>query len=181
MAEIWFTAMRKFDPSRGAEWDQYVAWVGRPQLKECITLDVMSRAEEVQHLIAADWEHNVQQHFLTHLFRDLDYLLERCASNRDRLNILAACMEPPSEARELFDDPRFQFGGYDLMGYGDISAVTNCVGYDEAFQANEVSEVNLFDSLSFARQVQERLPEVYPNDHHASCDLWAVWKMRREG
>lgn len=177
MPEIWFTAANKMDPSLGEEWASYLAWIQRPQLKESITLDVMSRAGEVQNPSGADWDHNVQQHYRIHYYRDLDYLLERCAGNRKRLNILAACLEPPSDARELFDDPRFEFQGYDLIGYGDISAVTNCTGYDEAFKAAEVSKVNLLEPYAFARQVQERLRDLYPSDEHSACDLWAVWRM----
>ncbi len=177
MPEIWFTAARKLDPSLGDEWASYMAFIQRPQLKECITLDVMRRATEVQNPSGADWDHNVQQHYRTHYYRDLDYLLECCAGNRDNLNILAACLEPPSDAPELFDDPRFEFQGYDLIGYGDISAVTNCTGYDEAFKAAEISAANLLEPYAFARQVQERLRERYPSDEHSDCDLWAVWRM----
>ncbi len=176
MAEIWFTVTEKFGPEKGEAWREYMEWIQRPQLAECITLDVTHRV--IGQLRDEDWKHNVQANYLTHFFRDLDYVLQRFAKDPQGINILAACMEPPTEARALFDDPRFEFQGYDLMGFGDISAITNCVGYDMAFQASDVSPVNLFDEYDFARQVQERLREQYPNDEHADCDLWALWRMR---
>jgi hypothetical protein len=177
MAEIWYTASEKFDPAHGAEWAGYFEWAKIPQLRELISLDTMRRTPELNHLNAADWEHNVQQNYLTHFFRDLDYLLERLNHIRGEINILAACQEPEFEMRGVLKDPRFEFAGYDLIGFGDISAITNCGGFDQAFQTADISGVGLFDTFELARQVQDRLRRYYPNEHHADCDVWAIWRM----
>ena len=177
MSRIWFTAAEKFDPFCGEVWERYYAWANIPQLKEVVSLDTTHRPKELLKLLDSDWDYNIHQDFLITFFWDLDYLLKRVAGRRDRINILAACLEPSSDAREWLNDPRFVFQGYDLVGEGDISAISNCGGFDLAFQASDVSQVGLFDSYAFARKVQERLRQHYPAEPHASCELWAIWRM----
>ena len=180
MEEIWYTAIERFDPSLGDEWARYVAWAGLPQLRECLSLDCTHRPPELNHLTSADWEHNVQRDYCTSYFRDLDYVLQRFQHRRDEVNILAITFDPPFEVRELGLDARFTFQGYDLIDAYQISAISNCVGFDEAFQRSDVSSAALFDSYAFARQAQKRLREHYPDEHHAQCDVWAIWKMTSE-
>jgi hypothetical protein len=176
MSEIWFTAARKFDTSLGEEWVRYYHWAKIPQLEEIISLDAAHRPRELLELTDSDWQHNIHKDYLTAFFRDLDYLLERFAGKRDEVNILAVCLEPSFEVRETLRDGRFTFQGYDLIG-GGVSAVNNCGGFDEAFQTGDISEVGLFSTYDFAREVQKRLRERYPSEIHADCELWAIWKM----
>ncbi len=177
MSEIWFTATEKFDPSLGEEWVKYYNWAKIPQLKEIVSLDTTHRPQELWELADSDWEYNIHKDFLITFFWDLNYLLKRFGDKRDRVNILAVCLEPSFEAREMFKDPRFEFQGYDLVGKGDVSAISNCGGFDLAFQSSDISEVGLFASYSFAREVQEGLRQQYPDEQHASCELWAIWRM----
>ncbi len=180
MEDIWYTATERFDASSGDEWARYVTWANLPQLKECVSLDGTHRASELAQLTDADWEHNVQRDYCTSYFWDLDYLLQRFAQRRNEVNILAITFDLPFEARELRLDPRFAFQGYDLIDQYQISAISNCIGFDEAFQRSDVSPVALFDTYDFARQAQKLLQEHYPDEHHAYCDVWAIWKMTTE-
>ncbi len=180
MEDIWYTATERFDASSGDEWARYVAWANLPQLKECVSLDGIHRVRELAHLTDADWEHNVQRDYCTSYFWDLDYLLQRFEHRRNEVNILAITLDPPFEVRELRLDPRFVFQGYDLIDQYQISAISNCIGFDEAFQRSDVSPVALFDTYDFARQAQWRLQERYPDEHHAYCDVWGIWKMTSE-
>jgi hypothetical protein len=177
MSEIWYTATRKFDPSIGGDWISYFNWANIPQLEEVISLDPTHRPQELCQLVDADWEYNIHKDYLTTYFRDLAYLIERFAGKLDVVNILAVCLEPSSDVLETFKDDRFVFQGYDLVGKGDVSAITNCGGFDKAFQAKDISKVGLFDSYRFAREVQKRLRQHYPFEPHAKCELWTIWKM----
>jgi hypothetical protein len=177
MSEIWFTATKKFDPSLDEEWAKYYEWANIPQLKAIVSLDITHRPQDLWELVDSDWEYNIHKDFLITFFWDLDYLLKRFAEQRDSINILAVCLEPSSDARELFQDPRFAFQGYDLVGNGDVSAINNCGGFDLAFQTSDISEVGLFDSYELAREVQDRLRQHYPDEPHARCELWAIWRV----
>ena len=177
MSGIWYTATRKFDPSIGEEWVQYRDWAKIPQLKELISLGTTHRPQELWALIDSDWEYNIHQDFLISFFWDVEYLCQRFAHKRAEVNILAVCLEPSFEMRGSFNDPRFAFQGYDLLGDGDISAISNCGGFEGAFQTRDISEVGLFDTYAFARKVQKRLRHQYPTEPHADCEVWAIWKM----
>jgi hypothetical protein len=176
MSGIWFTATNRFDPSLGEEWVQYFDWAKIPQLTEIISLDTTHQCQELQKLIDSDWQYNIHQDYLIAYFWDLDYLLQRFAGKRGAVNILAVCLEPSFEVREIFQDSRFEFQGYDLLGEG-MSAINNCGGFEEAFQTSDISEVGLFSTYDFAREVQKRLRQFYPSEIHADCELWAIWKM----
>jgi len=149
-----------------------------PQLKELITLDTTHRIPELWELIDSDWEFNIHKDYLISFFWDLDYLLKRFSGLTDGLNILGVSLEPSFEVADTFGGDRFDFQGYDLIGEGDISAISNCGGFDEAFQSSDVSPVGLFESYAFARAAQKRLRQHYPSEPHADCDLWAIWKMK---
>ena len=177
MAEIWFTATEKFDLSLGDKWRKYFEWAKIPYLKEVISLDSSRRPPELWNLVKSDWEHNIQEDYRIAFFKDLDYLLEPFAERQNSVNILAVCLEPSFDVRETLQDNRFVFQGYDLVGKGDVSAITNCGGFDKVFQPIDISEVGLFDSFDFAKQVQKQLLEYYPDEYHASTELWAIWKM----
>jgi hypothetical protein len=177
MSEIWYTAQKKFDPSLGKEWGKYQDWAKIPQLTELISLDTTYRPQELWDLVPSDWQHNIHQDYRIAFFTNLDYLLERFSNKHDSINILAISLEPTLDVQEIFKDGRFVFMGYDLTGKGDVSAITNCGGFDKAFQNSDISPHGLFTSFSFARKVQKLLVEYYPDEYHAHCELWAIWKM----
>jgi hypothetical protein len=133
----------------------------------------------IEQLSAEDWQHNAQADCLTEFFTDVDYLLGRLAG-RSAHHVLAAIREPLPQEIQTAPDNRFVFQGYDLIerpGRG-ISALTNCGGFDLAFKPTDISAVGLFDEYAFARTVQQRLREYYPDESHADCYLWAIWKMK---
>ena len=97
-----------------------------------------------------------------------------------RVNILAVLQNPAAEEVRSFTDRRFEFRGFDLVDvYGNISALVNCGGFDKVFAPTELSECGLLTDHAKALRVQMRLREEYPDEHHANCDLWAIWQMRR--
>jgi hypothetical protein len=175
-----YCAVARFDPSLGDHWDKYIAWSGLFHLREIVSLDSMLCSSVMDDLVPEDWDHNVQEDYKTHLFRNLDYLLTRI----DRTvptNVLALIENPEEAEVRAFRDPRFRFRGYDLVELATgISALVNCGGFHRAFQNSDLSDCGLLLDRLTALEVQGRLSTEYPDEPHAECDLWAVWQMTDE-
>jgi len=171
-----FVAKRPFDPSAGEAWTRYVAWSGLTQLKEVVTLDTMLCPTVPEELTPADWEHNVHADYQVFFFRSLDYLLKRVKGN-GRLNILMVVQNPTAGEVAGIESPGFDFEGFDLVDvYGDVSALTNCGGFEGVFANAELSELGLLTDLSRAQEVQAALRARHPEEPHADCHLWAIWR-----
>ena len=85
--------------------------------------------------------------------------------------------EPKTEDVQSFADQRFVFRGYDLTD-GSISALVNCSGFDKAFASTDLSEYGLLTDHAQTVRVQQLLRSEYPDEPHATCDVWAVWQMK---
>jgi hypothetical protein len=171
-----YTAVKRFDPAARPDWPKFVAWSKLTQLREVISLDETLCPNVFQELTADDWKHNVQENFKTHLFHDLDHVLARTSGNA--VNVLALIEEPSVADVTSFRDGRFNFCGFDLVDeQGGISALTNCGGFDRAFLASELSECGLLGNLDRANEVRRRLRTEYPDDPHARCRIWAIWRV----
>lgn len=173
--DIWYTAVEQFSPADGESWSKYIAWSGLVQLTELISLDGMLCPPVIRELIDEDWRHNVHADNLCDYFVDLDYLLNR-VRHFDRYNILAVSKEPLS--LPALNNEAFRFCGFDLIeSSGSVSALTNCGGFPESFTNSELSDLGLIRSLERAKKVQSSLRQNNPNEPHALCDVWAIWKM----
>ncbi|MDH4241116.1 MAG: hypothetical protein OEW48_16275 [Phycisphaerae bacterium] len=178
MVKPWFIAVEKFGPESGETWRKYIEYSGLNQLKEVVSLDDGLCPEVIKELSDQDWQHNVAEDYVCFYFRDLDYLLQKVA-DYSNINILATISDPKVDCKDLFQDERFEFVGYDLVEvHGGTSALTNCGGFKKAFENVELSEVGLISSLKRAREIQHMLKQHYPEEHHANCDVWAIWKMK---
>ena len=130
-----------------------------------------------EELIAADWDHNVHADYQTSYFRSLSYLLTRVTGEAS-LNILAVLQSPSAQDLEAVDIPGFDFAGFDLLDVcGDVSALTNCGGFDQVFAKAEVSDLGLLRDLGRAYEIQRGLRTAYPAEHHAQCQVWAIWRL----
>ena len=82
----------------------------------------------------------------------------------------------------------FEFCGYDLAE-GDedcfvlgTSSLTNCPNYfNEVFSFKDLNRYGLLDSREEAERLQELLPERYPDEQHAFCAIYAVWRKIKAG
>ena len=173
-----YTAVKRFDLGCGEAWRKFIEWSGLTQLREVVSLDLMLCPTAFGELTAEDWRHNVQEDFKITLFHDLDHVLCRVAGD-DRVSVLALMQNPTNYEVRSFSDPRFAFRGFDLVELQTgISALVNCSGFDRAFAPTELSDCGLLADHARALAVQERLRAEYPDEHHADCDLWAVWQMQ---
>ncbi len=171
-----FVANRRFGPGDGERWEGYVAWSGLTQLHELVSLDTMLCPIVPQELVAADWEHNVDADYQTSYFRSLEYLRKRVAGESG-LNILAILQQPSAEELERSAPLGFTFLGFDVLDvHGDVSALTNCGGFDDVFARVELSPLGLLTDLARANEIQRGLRAAYPNEPHAKCHVWAVWR-----
>jgi hypothetical protein len=172
-----FVAKRRFGPSAGESWRRYVAWSGLSQLREVVSLDEMLCPAFPEELTAADWEHNVHADYQTSYFRSLEYLQGR-AAGEPSLNLLAVLQSPSAGDMESVALPGFRLVGFDLLDVrGDVSALTNCGGFDQVFGKEEISELGLLRDLGRAYEVQRGLRSAYPYEHHAECHVWAIWRF----
>ncbi len=73
----------------------------------------------------------------------------------------------------------FQFLGYDLVDIeNSASALSNCGGFPEVFANSELSVVGLLTDFDRAVEVQRTLRTTFPNEIHANCHLWAIFRER---
>jgi hypothetical protein len=175
--ETVFVAKRRFGPAAGESWARYVAWSGLTQLTELVSLDEILCPTVPETLVAADWEHNVHADYQTSYFRSLEYLRQRVESEA-RLDILGLLQNPSAEDVERVLLPGFEFVGFDLLDvHGDVSALTNCGGFDEVFAGTELSERGLLTDLERAYEIQRGLRALSPPQSHTECHVWAIWRL----
>ncbi|BDI33943.1 hypothetical protein CCAX7_59940 [Capsulimonas corticalis] len=171
---IGFTAVERF--GRGhAGWEGYEVFSGFHQVDELVTLDSPLCPNVLKSLIDEDWNHNLKYDGMPFCFHSLDYLLSRITLTSN-CQVLAVMKNPIAQPN--FHDPRFDFIGYDLVEeYVNISAITNCGGFDNAFRADELSIHGLIPTFDDAIRIDALLRQNNPDEPHAFCDMFAVWRM----
>lgn len=174
---ISFVALEKFDPSNEG-WEKYVEWAQLPQLREVISLDCSLCPSILNELNDEDWKNiSKKEKSFFGLFSNLDYLLKRISGFKD-LQISAVSKNPKEASVSSFADSRFQFKGFDLVeDETRISALTNCGGFPKAFSNDELSDCGLILTYERAKEIQQDLLKNYPDEDHADCSFWAIWKM----
>ena len=172
----WFIATEKFDKSHRG-WGKYIAWSKLEQLDEVVSLDG-SLCPTVLPTVKPDyWSRIVNEDFMLQYFTDLEFLRGEIA-NIPRINLLCVFRNPSTHPGTEVPSG-FDFVGYDLVDVeSTASALTNCGGFPGAFSNDELSPKGLLLSHDRARQVQADLPRQYPNEIHADCHLWAIFRWR---
>jgi hypothetical protein len=175
---IGFTAVEKFGPGHSG-WSNFLKFSKLSQAEEIVGLDSILCARPTKELIDRDWDHLIDPEF-PGIFDSLEYLSERVRLT-DEYNILAVSRDPSRDEIAQFVDKRFEFLGFDLIesppASTGISALTNCSGFDEAFQNGELSRFGLITDYDRAFEIREILKEKYPQEAHANCSVWAIWRL----
>ena len=76
----------------------------------------------------------------------------------------------------------YEFCGFDLaegedFGVAGTSALANCPNcFDEVFTFRDLNKYCLLDSRQEAERLQELLPRQYPDEPHAFCSVYAIWR-----
>jgi hypothetical protein len=173
-----FIATEKFDRSDGERWDDYIRWANIPHLTEVVSLDHMLCPRIGPEIVDEDWQHNVQENFRLIYFYDLDYLIRRSAGAARR-SILGLYRNPDTHIAAAPGSGSFAFFGYDLIDETtQVSALTNCGGFPETFSNEELNQYGLIADFVRAGEIRRLLPIHNPAEHHANCELYAIWRMR---
>jgi hypothetical protein len=108
-------------------------------------------------------------------FLDFDFLLKQVAAIGKR-NLLCMFRNPTQRpvAPAVAD---FEFLGFDLVDVHDTaSALTNCGGFPDVFANSELSRFGLLPDFNRAVDVQTVLRSLHPQDPHANCHLWVIFR-----
>ena len=175
-----FLVTERFDLSAGERWDDYIRWARIPNLLEVVSLDSTLCPRIVTEFIDEDWAHIVNADYRLNYFCDLNYLMRR-AGDGPRRNVLGLYRNPESHIEAPPAAGNFAFVGYDLIEeMTQISALTNCGGFPETFSNEELNERGLISSFARAKEIQRLLPANNPQEPHAECELYAVWRLGEE-
>jgi hypothetical protein len=171
----WFTATEPFSPERGDSWVNYIEWSGLTQLKEVVSLDLTLCPPLLKKIQDDYWPHIVQEDFMLSYFLDFDFLAKQVAAIQ-RKNLLCVFRNPVQRpvAPRVAD---FEFMGYDLVDIeGTASTLTNCGGFPDVFANSELSCFGLLPEFERAAEVQQLLRSLHPEERHANCHLWAIFR-----
>ena len=170
-----FIATEPFTPQDGDKWRNYIQWSGLTQLTEVVSLDQMLCPPILPEIKTKYWPHIVNEDFMLHYFLDLDFLKHEIVSVARR-NLMCVLRNPAEEpTRPPVED--FRFLGYDLVDVeNSVSALTNCGGFPDVFSNSELSSVGLLADFRRAVQVRSKLRSRYPEENHANCNLWAIFR-----
>ena len=172
----WFIATEPFTPANGA-WEHYIEWSGLTQLVELVSLDGILCPTLLREIKEDYWPYIVNEDLMLHYFVDFDFLMRQVAEI-ERKNVLCVIRNPTERPAAPLVAP-FEFLGYDLVDVeGDVSALTNCGGFPDVFANSELSRVGLLPEFERAVEVQRLLRSVHPEEHHADCHLWAIFRVR---
>ena len=172
----WYIATEPFTSRGGEAWTQYLAWSGLTQLDEVVSLDPMLCPTLLPQIKDEYWPHIVNEDFMLNFFTDLEFLLGQVSGITER-NLLSVYRNPPTPLSPNLDLGRFEFLGYDLVDIqASASALTNCGGFPEVFDNRELSSKGLLTSHARALQVQSDLRAKHPEEPHANCHVWAIYR-----
>jgi len=173
--EPWYIATETFTPRHEA-WANYIAFSGLSQLDEVVSLDSSLCGTLLPETKDEYWPHIVNEDFMLNFFVDLEFLLTQLPQGVER-NLLCVYRNPPNEPSSPSGPADFSFLGYDLVSVmGDVSALTNCGGFPDVFDNSELSSKGLLTSHARVLEVQSKLKAKYPDEPHANCHVWAIFR-----
>ena len=176
MTEPLFIATERFDPTDEA-WQKYFEWAKIPALAEVVSLDGSLCNPVIGELLDEDWSHIVNADFQHRYFRHLDYLLNRVQAVKRR-NILGLYQNPNTHFAKAPAAGDFRFMGYDLIEeQTHISALANCGGFPDVFSNKELNSFGLISQFERASEVKKLLAEKHPQEPHAQCEMYAIWRL----
>src|ERR1044071_301195 len=180
MSSPLFTATERFDQFDGQAWKKYIEWAKIPSLIEVVSLDSSLCKRVVNEFSEEDWKQVVCEDYGSFYFKGLDYLLMRVQSI-NRRNILGLYRNPEMHIVTAPLNRDFKFMGYDLVeDRTQISALTNCGGFPDVFDNEALNPCGLISDFEYARKVRELLAKTHPEEPHANCEMYAVWRLNED-
>lgn len=179
MITLGFIVVERFGAADVGSWSNYVAFSGLTHLTEIVGLDSSLSPRLLKSYEAEDWNHLAFTEQLFGCFNDLAYALRRSSNDVDprRHQVLAVAREPTEAEVRGVSLENFMFMGFELIEEATtISALTNCGGFEGAFSASDLSSCGLVPTASRAYEIRGALEALFPEENHAHCAVWAVWR-----
>lgn len=172
-----FIATESFGPSDGERWTHHFEWARIPALVEVVSLDTLPCPRLIARPEAEDGHHIVCEDFRLDYHFHLDDVQQRVAGVGQR-NILGLYRNPEAHVASAPGPGDLVFCGCDLIEeQTQVSALTNCGGFSEAFPNDELNRFGLPAGFDRAREVRHLLAERYPREPHAQCEMYALWRL----
>lgn len=182
----YFALRETFGPfyGNGDAWNSYKAWSKLHHLKEVVSLDTILNGDliDTDTLSDSEWENVMSDDdkIILPLYSNFDFVLIK-SKLYSRSNLLSVVIEPEADCRHI-EQSGFEFVGYDLLDKDyNISALTNCGGFDESFLPDDLNDFGLIDDFEKAYSTQEKLFENNPGEHHADTNVIAIWRHKTFG
>ncbi|MEO1093331.1 MAG: hypothetical protein AAFX01_00335 [Cyanobacteria bacterium J06638_28] len=165
-------------------WQEYKVWIQLKQLEEVVSLDPMlcpslildnSTDPEFWESVFTDGQ------LMTDLHRSLEYAIGHIGPEFKGLcNVICAIQNPIAACPQKIEND-FILVGYDLLDrdYG-ASALSNCGGFYDIYSPSDVNRYGLITDFNLATRVQMELRTAYPEEHHADCHLWALYRQHNK-
>ena len=186
LMDFLYTARGTYDKDYdqdGMSWGSYIEWARLPHLTELVSLDGMLNdvLVEPDYNNESDWDFiHVVELYQTNFFTTVDYVFRRMVS-RNEFNLLIVVVEPDRACSDILVDG-YEFVGYELLDQEfDISALTNCGGFDESFLPSDLNDKGLIGDFKKAYEIKKLLLENNPEEHHADTNVIAVWRHKTIG
>lgn len=94
---------------------------------------------------------------------------------------MSVVVEPDQDCKNILIDG-YEFVGYELLDQEfDISALSNCGGFDETFLPSDLNDRGLINDFKKAYEIKKLLLENNPEEHHADTNVIAVWRHKTIG
>jgi hypothetical protein len=95
----------------------------------------------------------------------------------DTQQIVAVMLRPEIDPLEYMEKRGFTFCGYDLVeDTTSISSITNCGGEFSSIPYDKLTEFGLLPTYKDAVLAQLALVEEAPEEHHAYCMIYEIWR-----
>jgi len=156
---IGYRIVERFDPT-WPSWPGYVSWSKLTHLTEVVGLDSSLWPAVVRVESEDDWKHALYNEYIFAVFDDWKYAKSRLTDTHEmeRLQVLAVLREPAEDPGQELAPEDFEFIGYDLIEEAtEISALNNCVHFDEAFCPEDLNQRGLISDFAKAYNVRRRL------------------------
>ena len=183
--DYWYTATETYDKEHedGSSWTKYIEFSKLTHLTELVSLDAMLNGLvfEPDRGENGDWDFIITDNlYETGLFNSLAYVVKK-VKDKERFNLLTVVKEPKEKCEEMKIE-EFEFVGYELLDKDySTSALSNCGGFDETFKPTDLNHFGLIDTFDKAYDIRDRLFKNNPEEHHADCNVLAIWRHKEMG
>ena len=109
---------------------------------------------------------------------DLNGIIKFSFDNIEKNHQIMAIIIEPKNNKDYEIDKRFEFCGYDLCEEGSsISSITNCgCEFNKAIDYLLLNKYGLISDYNIAKEVQNKLMELYPEESHAVCQIIKIYR-----